>query len=149
MAQEIGRAEAAELVRSAGLRLTSPRLWVLQVLSALQSPVSHAEMIGKLVDYEIDEATVFRCLNDLSSAGIVRRLELGDRTFRFELIRSFGSGSPHSDEPHPHFICTDCGKIVCLPSPVAFRDEDLDHVRKTVGEVTEVLLKGLCHSCRR
>lgn len=133
------------MLKEAGRRRTFPRIAVLQVMAALTSPVSHAEMLERLKDREFDEATIHRCLNILADAGVLRRLELGDRTFRFELaIPAEGS---HRDVHHPHFLCATCGKIVCLQTREALSHQDLRRIRLSTGEVSEVMFKGTCHQC--
>jgi Fur family ferric uptake transcriptional regulator len=62
-------------------------------------------------------------------------------------VRRFAFHQPGQAE-HPHFVCVDCGKATCLPNQ-AIR---LPTTRKggipSVGDVTEVILKGHCNDCR-
>lgn len=112
-------------------------------LEAADTPLTHADLSDDLIPRGFDRATIFRNLNDLADAGLVSRLELGDRVWRFEMKheRSAGAGE------HPHFVCTDCGGVACLP-PVRValpRRDKGDKVR--IGEVSDVLLRGRCESC--
>ena len=88
-------------IREAGLRATPARIATLKLLHGATSPLTHAEVAEELHDLGVDKATVFRNLNDMATAGLLRRTELGDRVWRFELIgENEGPGSAH-----PHFVC--------------------------------------------
>ena len=97
-------------IRDAGLRATPARIATLSLLQSSGSPLTHAEVAEELQDLGIDKATVFRNLNDLATAGLLRRTELGDRVWRFELK----SSSHHPGTEHPHFVCVDCGVVACM-----------------------------------
>lgn len=126
-------------IREAGLRATPRRIATLQFVRASSSPQTHAAVAESLGPMGVDKATVFRNLNDLADAGLVRRTELGDHVWRFEAI--FGDAA-HS---HPHFLCVDCGVIRCL------KDVQLtstsEEASSQFGEVTEILLRGHCNDC--
>jgi Fur family ferric uptake transcriptional regulator len=102
-----------ERVRAAGLRVTSARLAVLRVLHLAGLPASHPEVCTALQTDGWDRATLYRNLCDLTEAGLLRRVDLGDRVWRFELL-SAPTDVGH-DAAHPHFLCTSCGDVTCLP----------------------------------
>ncbi|MEM7783328.1 MAG: Fur family transcriptional regulator [Planctomycetota bacterium] len=137
--------ERAEVVKTAiretGLRATPARIATLTLLQDASSPLTHAEVAEKLHDLGVDKATVFRNLNDLATAGLLRRTELGDRVWRFELANDGkGDGSAH-----PHFICVDCGSVSCMDE-VKLTAGSL-RLSQEFGEVTEILLRGHCNDC--
>jgi Fur family ferric uptake transcriptional regulator len=137
----------AEL-RSHGLRSTSPRLAVLAHLQRATSPLSHGEITEALVGHGFDRATVYRNLMDLADKGIVARSDLGDHVWRFELRRQEAPARGHGTD-HPHFVCTDCGDIECLP-PVAVRVVGAEGTPRALAEkAVEVQVKGLCDDCDR
>ena len=128
-------------IRSCGLRSTPARVATLTCLRGRSAPLTHAEVAEALESLGFDKATLFRNLNDLAEAGLLRRTELGDHVWRFEAR----DPSAHHDNAHPHFVCIDCGSVTCL-----------DQVQLTagsrrqsdgVGRVTEILLRGHCHEC--
>ncbi len=136
--------ELKSLLRESGLRATSQRIAVLRCLGATAKPLSHAEVCELLADYGFDRATVYRNLTDLTEAGLVRRTDLGDHVWRFELITT----SDHHGASHPHFICNECGTVACVPEmsvsivknrgvPKALRSQDF-----------EVQVRGVCDDCR-
>ena len=127
-------------VRDAGLRATPSRIAVLHLLRSAGSPVSHSEVVAKLASQAWDPATIYRNLTDLSDVGLARRTDLGDHVWRFEAITSRHAAA------HPHFVCTECGTIECLP--------DLEYVvtrskapRALRQKRVEVQVRGLCDAC--
>ena len=133
--------EIRELIRESGLRCTESRTTVLERMVSATSPLSHAELTEELVPQGYDQATVYRNLTDLTEAGLLNRLDLGDHIWRFE----FRGDDDHDDE-HPHFMCTDCGTISCLTT-VNISFGGAERSAPVVGEVSEVFLKGRCAKC--
>jgi Fur family transcriptional regulator, ferric uptake regulator len=133
--------EAKAILHEAGLRGTAARIAVIQCLAREKSPLSHAEVTARLSEFGFDQSTIYRCLTELSEAGLLARLDLGDAVRRFELLRDTHSGVSE----HPHFLCIDCGKIQCLDD-FKFRLAPR-HGTRSFGEVTEVLVKGHCTAC--
>jgi Fur family transcriptional regulator, ferric uptake regulator len=130
-------------IRGAGLRSTGPRLAVLRRLERARTPVTHGDIVHDLAPDGFDRATLYRNLMDLTQAGLVSRTDLGDHVWRFELRTE----SRTRDGDHPHFMCTDCGTVACLPgvsiqirpapgSPRAVRRRHVD-----------IQLKGRCDRC--
>ena len=131
-----------QVLRDAGLRGTPARIASLQILRQSESPLTHGEVAEQLDSLGIDKVTVLRNLTDLVNAGLARRAELGDRLWRYESV------NPNvASDPHPHFLCIDCGSVQCVG------DVKLTAAsRKTsnsAGIVTEILLKGHCNDCLR
>jgi Fur family ferric uptake transcriptional regulator len=60
---------------------------------------------------DLDRATVYRILADLHQAGLLRRMDLGDHIWRFELLDTCRTVR----DDHAHFLCTECGVVTCLP----------------------------------
>ena len=135
-------AEIRELVRKAGLRCTAARLAVVQTLRRAAAPLTHAEVAEQLAPQGFDKATVFRNLIDLAEADLVRRTELGDHVWRFE-IRD--PSDPDAGQ-HPHFVCIDCGGVTCLTG-IEFDSATKKRAAK-LGRITEILLKGHCTNCK-
>ena len=104
-----------------------------------------ALLITALADRGFDRATVYRNLIDLADKGILVRTDLGDHVWRFEL-RARPEKRGHGTE-HPHFVCTDCGDVSCLPS-VAVRLVATEGAPKSLSRrAVEVHVKGLCDNC--
>ncbi|MFN9880082.1 MAG: Fur family transcriptional regulator, partial [Planctomycetota bacterium] len=148
-----GRGTAAEsgdihaILRAAGLKVTLGRIAVFQFLLRQDAPLTHAEVVAGLQKPAPDGSTIFRALNDLADAGLIRRLELGDHAWRYE-ARNPNAESEANGLGHPHFLCLDCGGIVCLGAGDVRWLARSASTDKRIGDVTEVLLKGHCRECR-
>lgn len=131
------------MLKSAGLRTTLPRIAVLRELLGARAAVTHGEVAGRL-KADLDRATVYRNLMDLTNAGLVRRSDMGDHVWRFE----WTGRKRHAESAHPHFICGSCGTVTCLP-------EDAVSVRGRPGAPRAlkrrhgvmVQLRGVCDAC--
>ncbi len=131
-----------QAIREAGLRATPGRIAALQLLRRSTSPLTHSEVAERLIGAGVDRVTVFRNLNDLVEAGLLRRAELGDHVWRFEII-DLNSGDSSS---HPHFLCVDCGSVSCL-GDVELTARSQRAIAK-VGKAIEILIRGHCNDCR-
>ena len=130
-------------IRGTGLRATLQRIAVLRIVNESARPMSHAEISDRLGGVADERSTVYRNLMDLARAGLLRRVAVGDRTWRFEPARS----APHA-RAHPHFICTSCGTVSCLDDmKVMARRVKAPHAIK-LGEF-EVQVRGMCDACAR
>lgn len=128
------------LLSGRGIRVTEQRMALLRELARLRVPASHPELTERLAGTALDRATIYRNLVSLTEAGLLVRTQLGDNVWRYELPRD---AAPEHGR-HPHFVCTDCGDVACLPeSTVSLRGE------ATRNEVSEVQLRGRCVSCVR
>lgn len=134
-----------EEIRAAGLRVTAPRVAVLLHLRAAASPVTHGELADELAPQGWDRATIYRNLTDLTEAGLARRTDLGDHVWRFEAA---GTPTSHASEQHPHFVCSECGDVACLPEE-SVKIEPARGVpralRRNVG--LEIRVTGRCDRC--
>ena len=144
------------LVRGAGLRCTAARLAVLEHMLTAPGPKTHAEVSEALDHRGFDRATIYRNLTELTDAGLVSRVELGDHVWRFEIRRHAHAGTKGED--HPHFLCTTCGEVSCLDDVNVAITPKSGAVGKPAKpakpakprgtrSVTEVLLKGRCENC--
>ena len=91
----------------------------------------------------MDRTTVYRNLVDLTEAGLVQRTDLGDHVWRFELKRGEGASIRH-----PHFTCTDCGTVSCLPE-VTLSVKKGKGVPRSLSKQrgVEIQLRGKCDAC--
>ena len=96
--------ESKEL-RKVGLKVTLPRLKILEILEANQQRHVSAEDVYKQLldsDAEIGLATVYRVLTQFEAAGLVRRHNFEGGSAVFEL-----DDGGH----HDHIICQQCGYV--------------------------------------
>ena len=93
-------------LRKAGLKVTSPRLKILEVLETSAERHLTAESIYKaLIDSgeEFGIATVYRVLTQFEQAGLVSRHNFEGGTSVFELA---------DRNHHDHMVCLDTGKVI-------------------------------------
>ncbi len=102
-------------LRGAGLRNTSPRRKVLEVLRTAEQPLTIEEIQKRSVRHGVkhapppDFSTIFRTMTTLESLGLVERVNLGRSSAYFELRQTEGH--------HDHISCVKCGKIQPIPAP--------------------------------
>ncbi|HUT97638.1 MAG TPA: Fur family transcriptional regulator [bacterium] len=123
---------AGVLLKKKGLRCTDPRVRTLDVILAGDRPLSHAEIEERL-EPRLDRVTLYRVLNDLAEAGLLRRITTGAAT-------RFGA----SDHAHAHFTCDACGITTCLETVPVPRPA---LPMRYVVEGVELNLSGLCPGC--
>lgn len=138
-----------DLLREKGLKVTSQRLMVLNILSAHGDEHLTVEEIYDLAKEESPEiglATIYRTVQVLLELHVIEKVTFDDGFARYEL-NGEETGSGHR---HHQAICTQCGKVYSLETDL------LDTLEKQVFEslgfeVTdhEVKLYGLCSACRR
>lgn len=134
--------DARDALRAAGLRSTTSRVTVLQLVSAAGKPMSHADVSEVLVPQGYDKSTLYRCLVELADAGLLARLDAGDHAWRFER-----KGTEHASGDHPHFVCVDCGQVTCLTDVEVKIAPPKGNKTSGLGDITEVFLKGHCKEC--
>jgi Fur family ferric uptake transcriptional regulator len=141
MSEAATQKELRDRLRELGLRATSNRLAVLLVLHQEAAPLSHEALMERLVGCH-DIATVYRTLADLTEAGLLRRMDLGDRIWRYELFDACRTIAGQ----HAHFLCTACGEVTCLPAlDVVPRSGSLPD--KIQGVTLHVQVSGRCSPC--
>lgn len=136
--------ELRALLRGRGLRATAPRLSVLRSLRGRTTPVSHGDLAEQLAPEGWDRATIYRNLLDLTEVGLVRRTDVGDHVWRFEL-RADGEG--HEGAEHPHFMCNRCGEVVCLPDGIVEVKAMRGVPQALRKKAVEIQFKGCCDRC--
>lgn len=105
-------ADFAPLLRKHGLKVTVPRLAILQVLATKHGPFTTEEIL-KLTDSgakknKADLVTVYRCLAKFEALGLIGRCEFGDGATRYELLRE--------EHHHHHIICRVCKRVEEMPT---------------------------------
>jgi Fur family transcriptional regulator, ferric uptake regulator len=95
----------------------------------------------KKADLRVSRATVYRTLSKLVDAGLLRRLELGTRTYY-----EHDYGYPQ----HEHLVCERCGRIIEFQSPVleaVIRDASSERQFQASGHT--LIVRGTCVECNR
>ena len=91
--------------------------------------------------FRVSRATVYRTLGKLVDAGLLRRLELGSRTYY-----EHDYGYPQ----HEHLHCDQCGKMIEFQSPAieaTVREVCREHQFQAAGHT--FVIRGICAECNR
>lgn len=109
-------------IRKAGLKVTLPRIKILEILEQSEQRHLTAEDVYKELlarDEDIGLATVYRVLTQFESAGLVERHHFEGGQAVFELARG---------THHDHIVCIKCGHIE------EFMDEDIERIQTRIAE---------------
>ena len=137
-------AEHAERLRMADLRVTRPRLAVLEVVDA--HPHADTETIFSAVRMglpEVSRQAVYDVLNALTAVGLVRRIQPLGSVARYE---------SRVGDNHHHLVCRTCGTITDIDCAVGeapcLTPADVDNVLDGfVLDEAEVIYWGFCPDC--
>ncbi|MGW0037449.1 Fur family transcriptional regulator [Gordonia sp. NPDC003376] len=136
-----GELDFRQQLRAAGLRVTAPRLAVLEVLQ--EHPHATADIVATGVRRRlggVSTQTVYDVLHACAEHGLLRRIEPAGSPVRYEA---------RTDDNHHHLVCRSCGQIVdidCVVGQAPCLDPDDDH--GYLVDEAEVTFWGLCPDCR-
>lgn len=129
-------------LKNAGLKITLPRLKVLQILEQSSNHHLSAEGVYKALletGEDVGLATVYRVLTQFEAAGLVSRHHFEGGHSVFEL---------RQEAHHDHLVCIKCG---CVEE---FVDEIIEQRQKSIAEhahfeMTDHALNiyGICPRC--
>ena len=130
-------------IKKAGLKITLPRLKVLEILEVSEQRHMSAEDVYKallLMGEDIGLATVYRVLTQFEDAGLVSRLSIDGGHAVFEL---------EDGVHHDHLLCVSCNQIE------EFVDEVIEQRQRAIAEendfkMTEhsLYIYGICKQCQ-
>lgn len=134
--------DANQQLKNAGLKVTTPRLKVLQILEQSRNHHVSAEEIYKILlehGEDVGLATVYRVLTQFEAVGLVLRHNFEGGHFVYELSQG---------EHHDHLVCLRCGLVE------EFVDEIIELRQKSIAEharfkMTDHALNiyGVCAQC--
>ncbi|GIX21244.1 MAG: transcriptional repressor [Gammaproteobacteria bacterium] len=109
-------------IKKAGLKVTLPRMRILEILERSEEGHMTAEAIYRALmesGEEIGLATVYRVLTQFENAGLVIRHHFEGGQAVFEIDRG---------QHHDHLVCVKCGKVV------EFYDEVIEQRQRDIAE---------------
>jgi Fur family ferric uptake transcriptional regulator len=129
-------------LRTRGLRVTRPRLAVLEVLAESKAHLDVEEITSRVRDRleSVSVQAVYDVLGALTAAGLARRIAPAGAPARYEA---------RAGDNHHHLVCRKCGKITdvdCVTGSAPCL-EPIEAAGFVVDEA-EVTFWGLCASCR-
>lgn len=133
----------SQQLKSAGLKITLPRLKVLQILEQSEERHLSAEDIYRMLSdmgEEVGLATVYRVLTQFEAAGLVYRHHFEGGNSVFELSEG---------EHHDHLICVRCRKVFeFIDDVIEARQEKI--AKQASFEMTSHVLTiyGRCSDCQ-
>jgi Fur family ferric uptake transcriptional regulator len=133
----------SEYLQSRGKRITQQRRVLVDHVFERHDHFDADELIANLAALEggdrVSRPTVYRTLNELVEAGLLRRMNLGGRS-----VYEHDYGYPS----HDHLHCTMCDKLI------EFQSDELEQLREAVGRehrfrVTghRLIVTGVCWDC--
>jgi Fur family transcriptional regulator, stress-responsive regulator len=138
------KAEYADQLRAARLRVTQPRITVLDEVRT--HPHADTETIFLAVREvlpEVSRQTVYDVLNALTSVGLLRRIQPSGSVARYET---------RVGDNHHHVVCRNCGTIADIDCAVGtapcLTPSDLEGAFEGfVLDEAEVIYWGICPRC--
>ena len=134
--------ESSDL-RKVGLKVTLPRMKILDILEGSDARHQSAEDVYKILlemGEDIGLATVYRVLTQFESAGLVKRHHFEGGHSVFEL---------NQGEHHDHILCVKCGRVD------EFVDEIIEQHQRDIAdrlgyELTDhcLYMYGICSQCK-
>jgi len=131
-------------LRKAGLKVTLPRVKILQLLESSETRHLSAEDVYKALieaDEDVGLATVYRVLTQFETAGLVERHHFEGGHSVFELSTM---------EHHDHLVCSKCGLVEEFYDEV-IENQQLKIAKKFGFEITDhsLYLYGICGTCQK
>jgi Fur family ferric uptake transcriptional regulator len=126
-------------LRRAGLKITVPRLKILEILASNAARHMSAEDVYRRLlesNEDIGLATVYRVLPQFEAAGLVTRHHFEGGTAVFELDQG---------EHHDHIVCEDCGRVEEFADP-SIEERQREIAARLGFEITDhsLTLRGRC-----
>lgn len=115
-------ADENQELRKAGLKVTLPRVKILQMLESSENHHMSAEDVYKALMEAGDDvglATVYRVLTQFESAGLVIRHNFDGGHSVFEIANG---------EHHDHMVCLDTGRVI------EFHNDEIEQLQKKIAE---------------
>jgi len=129
-----------EMIHGRGLRMTEQRRTVYDALMEERNHPTAVEVFMRARHRmpSISLATVYNCLETLSSCGLVKTVNLERGPARY---------CPNIQE-HAHFYCNDCGTVLDLPLRARRHPEDVWELPEQLSiSHHEVAFRGSCPQC--
>jgi len=131
------------VLREKDCRLTPQRLALLKIIAGSEEHPS-VDQLFELIKTDFpttSRATIYKTLSLLKAMGEVLELNLAGVGSRYD------GNKPY---PHPHVICTNCGRILD-PEFTGLADISSEMAKKTGYHITHLQLNffGLCPQCQQ
>ncbi len=136
-------AERQDDLKQAGLKVTEPRMKILEILKQAENRHLSAEDIYQILlkaNIEVGLATIYRVLTQFEQAGLIKKHKFEGDQAVFELDQG---------THHDHLVCCKCGRVE------EFIDDVIEQRQQNIAEkagfkMTDHALNiyGLCPNCQ-
>jgi len=129
-----------EQLKLHGQRLTDARQAMIRLFVKHAMPLSADQVHAKLAGTTVNRTTVYRELAFLETQGVIRKVELGDRISRYEIV---------DESHHHHVVCTNCKRVEDVEADADFETQEQKLAQKTGFSITGHSLEffGVCPAC--
>jgi Fur family ferric uptake transcriptional regulator len=131
-------------LKDSGLKVTGPRLKILELLESRRDGHWTAEDIFRLLideGFDVGLATVYRVLTQFEQAGIVVKHHFETGKAVYEL---------NQGDHHDHIVCIHCGQVA------EFYDSELEKIQEKIASKNGYIiidhalyLYGVCKNCQK
>ena len=132
---------ATEFLRDFSLRVTTPRVALLELMLATPSKAFTYSEFYKGVNKKVDRSTIYRTLNKFIEVQVIHKMLDAEG----QLIYSLKEARTCNHHAHPHLKCNSCGSVECLPN---YPTEYVKQLTTSGVNEMNVVLSGVCHKCR-
>ena len=132
-----------DILKKNQLSVTDGRKKILELFLKSEGALAHSD-IEKNTDASFDRVTVYRTLQTFVEKGIIHNIPTTDNSILYALCKADCEAGHHHDN-HVHFICDECGKIICLD------DVTIPAVKLPKGfkpTHTKMVVNGVCNDCK-
>lgn len=138
------RQDFKQLLRSSQLKVTQPRLRVLEIIDTKESAISQPDL-EKIIGGEIDRVTLYRILSSFEEKGILHKVFDLNGTATYAICSPECTTHDHHDQ-HVHFICSVCNSVFCLNE---IASPKIQLPSNFALETVSVNAVGTCDKCRK
>ncbi|MFC1920891.1 Fur family transcriptional regulator [Chloroflexota bacterium] len=139
---DLAEIDNRELLNTAGLRSTSQRALILDIILHGQGHLDADEVFRRARNKQprISLSTVYRTLQKLKQLGLIEELHFDETHHHYEI---------KSSTEHHHLICQSCGRVIEFQYPLSKR------IKREVPEAkdfkiinSDIQITGYCDMCQ-
>ena len=126
-----------------GLRFTSQRATILDVLHQLDTPATADEVfnLAQTDRVNVDISTVYRTLELFQKLSIVSGYDPGDGKRRYEHVGI--------EQPHHHLVCRECGCVISISVDLMLPlIQEISAMHSFLIDPDGLTITGLCAVCQ-
>ena len=130
-----------EILKRSQLSVTASREKILHLFFEESGALAHGD-IEKKAGEKFDRVTVYRTLQTFVEKGIIHTIPTADNSIRYALCKECEEGHHHDE--HVHFVCSNCGRTICLDDVVSPK---IELPEGYIAQEVQVVINGICKDC--